>query len=283
MIIHDVNCPGCGTDLKKPESIAVHFSADGQEFDRLSSVNDEGHLRDTEDGLISKGFHAGSHCCTCSEQLEELINDQAQAVAQDQEDWYVRWEGRSISGPMSKELALGLTKDRTGIIFSGNIFSSEHIASKLKYQLDVELDKVMPKVSRLIDHLLKFAKSGWSDSLNSADLAIPSSDDLELLHQAAEALLFTSAEKQVRLSVRGGVISDEVLPRGVHLIIDEYDVEGMDETELTEDADTGESYLRREFNVKYHDKSDKKEWPPYTVFEGPDDEDRNVPPEKESP
>ena len=88
MIIHEVFCPGCGTDLQKPQMVTVHFSADGQEFDRLSSVNDEGHLVDTEDGLISKGFHAGSYCNRCDEQLDELIDDQAQDHNQAQVQWY---------------------------------------------------------------------------------------------------------------------------------------------------------------------------------------------------
>ncbi len=82
-VIHEVKCSGCKADLTRLNAVKVHFSIDGEaEFDRLLSVDAEGHLGDTQTlgGLIAKGFHAGSACFSCGEQLEELVNSPEEII-----------------------------------------------------------------------------------------------------------------------------------------------------------------------------------------------------------
>lgn len=78
VVRHPLKCE-CGEDLTQPESVEVHISADEQEFDRLSSVDENGLLRDM-DNLIANGYHAGSCCWGCGEQIDELFNEVDEGV-----------------------------------------------------------------------------------------------------------------------------------------------------------------------------------------------------------
>lgn len=70
-VFHDPTCE-CGADLTKHHAVVVTYSTGGHIFERPSEVYPSGKLRDTEDRLIENGYHAGSHCAACGEQIEEL-------------------------------------------------------------------------------------------------------------------------------------------------------------------------------------------------------------------
>ncbi len=125
-------CHNCEHDLTQPEAVRVHLSAGGHEFDLKSSVDDDGKLHDvssygrglgpvSEVGLIAAGFHAGSYCTGCDEQLEELFDDSVMLTEGD-ERWYVKHGATgAIAGPMTKVEAL-----QTGeFVFSEKIFETK--------------------------------------------------------------------------------------------------------------------------------------------------------------
>ncbi len=70
VVKHNSAC-ACGADLTKENAVEVHISVAGHELDILSQVA-FGLLDDTEDEVIKNGYHAGSNCAACGEDLEEL-------------------------------------------------------------------------------------------------------------------------------------------------------------------------------------------------------------------
>ena len=68
---HNTRCADCNADLTRPNSIRVHISTGGREFDVLSCVGSDGRLIDT-DRLVENGYHAGSWCVECDGLIEEV-------------------------------------------------------------------------------------------------------------------------------------------------------------------------------------------------------------------
>lgn len=77
LIRHRLTCESCRSNFTKPNSIDVHFSVCGEQFIRLSYVNELGILQDVDGGLIKKGFHAGSCCESCGASIDEEVTDLA--------------------------------------------------------------------------------------------------------------------------------------------------------------------------------------------------------------
>lgn len=77
LIRHKLSCESCRSNFTKPNSIDVHFSVCGEQFIRLSYVNELGILQDVDGGLIKKGFHAGSCCESCGASIDEEVTDLA--------------------------------------------------------------------------------------------------------------------------------------------------------------------------------------------------------------
>lgn len=186
---HETDCPSCGADLTQSDSISVHISAGGHEFDILSSVDTDGLLQDTDDRVIASGFHAGSNCNECDEQLDELLADQ----------WYVRFEATGeIAGPMTKDKALS-TVD--GMAFSENIFSPRFVTT--------------PEVEKILRQL---------QSMEENDPPGKS-----LLQAIIDTITLLSAKKVVTGTIEGGVLSLDDVPDGVDVEINDYDVSGDEE------------------------------------------------------
>jgi len=70
---HNLECPACGADLTKGDSVDIHVSICGHEFDVSSHLLNNGLLCDSG-RLVENGYHAGTYC-NCGEWLEETLPD----------------------------------------------------------------------------------------------------------------------------------------------------------------------------------------------------------------
>jgi hypothetical protein len=70
-VYHKLVCPKCGINFTAPGTVEISFSCADHVFQRTSQVTDSGRLVDIDD-LVRYGFHAGSCCFGCAEQLEDL-------------------------------------------------------------------------------------------------------------------------------------------------------------------------------------------------------------------
>lgn len=175
VIFHETDCPTCGADLTQPDGVNVHISAGDVQGDTASCVDPkDGHLIDTPDGVIAKGFHAGSSCGGCGEQLDELVSDGDGglfAVAGSPPSrWYVRTlDSGEVWGPMSQTQAESMRDQLDdAVMFNEGIFEP-------KFSCSDEVEELIAKMR----------------SVATAGIVIPHVAQ-ELLAEAVDALVLLS-------------------------------------------------------------------------------------------
>jgi hypothetical protein len=120
--------------------VKIHISAGGVEGNTTSCVTKDGRLIDTPDGVIAKGFHAGSYCYGCGEQLDELLPDGDRLPSR----WYVRALGNGeVWGPMSQAEAESM-RDQLydAVMFDDRIFEPQFVVSDKVRGLILELQGI---------------------------------------------------------------------------------------------------------------------------------------------
>lgn len=265
-IIHTTSCSGCGSDLRKPDSVVVLFIMDSMSdqqsdasFDRLSQVDETGLLVDVGN-LIKSGFHAGSTCVACNEQLEELVEDKLSpksgikaTVYHTEEEFffYVQLQSdvetsmgymgygssdyflnRFSDRPQptdrfsheTDDLLLELDQFRTSmeIMRTGEDDAVGKVFGRISAEL-IRLSKpVLPSdTAALVTELLN-AALGQSLSQQFAAKSV-SSRFISLARKAAGMLTSLSREKTVLISVEDRVLEVEAIDDGVHLVVTDYD------------------------------------------------------------
>lgn len=245
-VIHEVKCK-CGEDLTVEESVCVHISVGGREWDVWSCVDQYGHLyADAPDDLIAKGLHAGSFCSKCGEQLEELVDDDA-VQGEEQEQWYVRWEDGSISGPMDKKDTLHLSEKADIMIFSGKIFSQESVITPEMRELlkeFSEMRELLLETRALIVHLSREKVVVTTSEVGKVLEELENLDkyghpavEMAEIRRAIDMITLLSREKVVTGTIEGGVLDLDPLPEGVTVDIRDRDCEGVDEDVVEEDEE----------------------------------------------
>jgi hypothetical protein len=76
-------CLDCGANLTKEDSVVLELAVAGQTVRARSCLDNEGHLKDTEDRAVFHGFHSETKCGNCFESLvdyEEQLKDVKPAV-----------------------------------------------------------------------------------------------------------------------------------------------------------------------------------------------------------
>lgn len=72
------NCPECGHDLTacddsgifpEPTGITLELVVSGRAISVNTHLSSDGTLIDTDDGAVAAGFHSGTNCGGCGEQL----------------------------------------------------------------------------------------------------------------------------------------------------------------------------------------------------------------------
>jgi hypothetical protein len=75
-IWHPAQCK-CNADLTVADAVMVHFSCAGQVIDHKSRVRDTGLLCDV-DRLVEFGYHAGTSCSGCGDEIPEIDEPELQ-------------------------------------------------------------------------------------------------------------------------------------------------------------------------------------------------------------
>jgi len=67
---YDVTCPECGADLRQEGAVTVSFSnGDRVTHEDPSQLDEDGKLLDPS-GMVAAGYHAGTECTKCKENLD---------------------------------------------------------------------------------------------------------------------------------------------------------------------------------------------------------------------
>lgn len=127
-------------------------------------------------------------------------------------NWYVKYEGTGkVSGPMNREEALAKAERADGMVFHDGVFEERGDNLSVSYPL---LDGVKDVIIQLLSRE-----------------ALSESERKQILVLVARLC----RSREIRAMIRGGVFDVVSIDDGIHLVVNDYDVEGSSPDVLDQD------------------------------------------------